>query len=148
MKLQQKQDYTILIAAVFLVLFGLVMLASASANLGEHKLGDNYFYVRHQLLYGILAGLILFFVTSKIYYGIYEKLAMPFLILSLVLLLLIYTPFGVKAGGALRWLSLGNITFQPSEFLKLTSVIYFAAWLSGDKERQQNFWRGFVLLSW
>lgn len=141
---KHKPDYVIFACAAFLILFGLVMLSSASANLGQSKLNDNYFYLRHQFLYGFLIGLVLFFATSKIYYGIYEKLAVPFIVVGILLLLLIFTPLGLKAGGAMRWIQLGNFTFQPSEFIKFASVIYFAAWLAGDKERQNNLWRGFV----
>ncbi len=141
---KHKPDYVILACVAFLILFGLVMLSSASANLGESKLNDNYYYLRHQFLYGFLIGLALFFITSKIYYGIYEKLAVPLIIVAIILLLLIFTPLGIKIGGATRWLLFGGFTFQPSEFIKLASVIYFSAWLAGDKDRQNNLWKGFV----
>ncbi len=143
-KSKQKQDYVILGCVAFLILFGLLMLASASLNFGKDKLDDNYFYIRHQFLYGVLLGVIFFLITSRLYYGVYEHLAMPLLALAIILLALVYTPLGVRAGGALRWLTIGPFTFQPAEFLKLATVIYFAAWLSHDRERQNNFWRGFV----
>ncbi len=144
LKFKQRQDYIILGCTAFLILFGLLMLASASLNLGKDKLDDNYFYVRHQFFYGILLGIIVLLTTSRVYYGVYERLAVPLLILAIFLLILIYTPLGVKAGGALRWLTIGSFTFQPSEFLKMATIIYFAAWLSRDRERQSSFWRGFM----
>jgi len=141
---RHQPDYIILACVAFLILFGFVMLSSASANLGQSKLGDNYFYLRHQFIYGFLIGLVIFFVTSKIYYGVYEKLALPFLILSIILLLLIFSPLGIRAGGALRWLTFGPFTVQPSELLKIASIIYFAAWLSGDNDRQKTLLKGFL----
>ncbi len=140
----RKPDYFIILCVAFLILFGLVMLVSASADLGKNKFDDSYFYIKHQLIYGLIPGIIGFFLALKIYYGVYEKWALPILGFTILLLLLVFTPLGFKAGGAERWLQIGSITFQPSELLKLSFVIYFAAWLSGDEERQKSFRRGLL----
>ena len=64
----------------------------------------------------------------------------PFLILSIGLLVAIFIPgFGVKAKGAARWISLGFFSFQPAEVLKLSLIIYFAAWFSGRREKVRNW---------
>jgi cell division protein FtsW len=127
-----------------LVLLGLVMLGSASANLGINRAGDSYYFLKHQLLYGLLPGIIGLLICSKIYYGIYERLALPILIGSIGLLLLLFTPLGVTSGGALRWLAIGPIMFQPAELVKMGIIIYFAAWLAGAKERQESAIKGLL----
>ncbi len=66
------------------------------------------------------------------------------LILTLVLLALVFTHFGIRFGGATRWLQLGPISFQPSELLKITYIIYLASWLSSKSNRSQEFWAGYV----
>ena len=67
--------------------------------------------------------------------------------LSLVLTLLVFVPkIGVTHNGARRWLSLGGISFQPAEFLKIAFIIYFSAWLSGVKEKVATFRYGLLPL--
>lgn len=137
-------DYVIIAAVAFLVVVGLVMLASASSNLGKLRFGDSYYYLKHQLIFGLAIGLIGFFLASNIYYRFYEKMTFVLLIISVGLLLLVFTSLGVEAGGANRWLKLGPLVFQPAEFLKITMIIYLAAWLSRKKERITSFAKGLL----
>lgn len=129
-------DYFIIATTVLLVIFGLVILASASSHMAQIKFGDSYYYLKHQLLSGLILGILGFFLGARIYYRYLEKMAIPLLVIGVLLLLLVYTPLGVGAGGATRWIAIGPITFQPSEILKFIFVIYLAAWLSHNKERQ------------
>lgn len=141
-----KPDYLIIVCLLFLVIFGLVTLASASSNLGQEKFGDSFYYLKHQLFYGFGVGLIGFAAAYKIYYRRYQKLAVVLLLVSIAALILVFTPFGFRAGGAERWVKLGPITFQPAELLKITFILYVAAWLAGDKARHKSFYGGFVPL--
>jgi len=140
----KRPDYLIVICIAVLVLFGLAMLASASSNLGKTKFGDSYYYLKHQMIYGFSVGLVGFFIGAKIFYRRYRPFALFFLLGTIVLLLLVFTPLGVETNGATRWLAIGPLTFQPSELLKITFVMYLAAWLSRSSERDRSFWRGFV----
>ncbi|MEK7653818.1 MAG: putative peptidoglycan glycosyltransferase FtsW [Patescibacteria group bacterium] len=137
-----KPDYLIVACLVFLVLAGLLALASASSNLGQEKFNDSFYYLKHQIFNGLSFGLIGFFLAYSIYYRRYQKLALIFLLATLVLTALVFTSLGLKAGGADRWLKIGPVTFQPAEFLKLSVIIYFAAWLAGQNERNSSFWKG------
>lgn len=137
-------DYLMLFCVSFLILFGLVMLSSASSNLSKDKFADSYYYLKHQLMYGLSLGLVGFFAASRIYYGNYQKWAFYLLSGSLVAMLLIFTPLGLKAGGADRWLALGPLTIQPAELLKITFIMYVAAWLGGNTDRQSSVLRGFL----
>lgn len=144
---RRRHDYVIMITVIFLVAVGLVMLASASSNLGKLKFGDSYYFLKHQLLFGLSIGILGFFLASRVYYRYYEKLTFILLLISIALLLLVFTSLGVEAGGAVRWLKLGPLSFQPSEILKLTLVVYLAAWLSRKKERVDSFFTGFLPFS-
>lgn len=137
-------DYVIIFCTFILVIFGLVMLASASSDLGQIKFGNSYFYLRHQLLYGLSIGLIGFWLASKFYYRHYQNLAVALLVGSLVPLFLLFTPLGITFGGATRWLGIGSFAFQPSELLKISFIVYLASWLGSKSYRQQSFWGGFV----
>lgn len=119
-----------------LVIFGLIILSSAGIVEGQKKFGSAYYYMVHQILYGVLPGLALFFILSRINYKIWRKLALPILIIAVGLLVLVFAPatgFGLK--GAQRWLNFRFFTFQPSEFLKLAFIIYLAAWFSRREGR-------------
>lgn len=120
------------------------MLTSASSDLGQFKFQDSYFYLKHQLLYGLTAGVAGFWFASKFYYRHYQKLAILFLMASLIMLVLVFTPMGVVSGGASRWIEIGPVTFQPSELLKISFIIYLASWLGNKSYRQENFFSGFL----
>ncbi len=141
---EKSPDYFITACVAFLIFFGLVMLASASADLGKIKFDDNFYFIKHQLLRGFLPGLIGFLLALKIYYGAYEKYSFLFLAFNVLLLLLIFSNLGLSAKGAERWLELGPLSIQPSEILKLSFIVYLAAWLSGEKERQYSLYKGFI----
>jgi len=141
-------DYVFISCVVILTVFGLVMLSSASSDLGKIKFNDTYYYLKHQLLYGLSFGIIGFLFASFVHYRFWRKIAVPLLIVSLFLLLLVFTRLGFSHAGANRWLDIGPLSFQPAEFLKFTFIIYLAAWLSSKKDktfgRQKNFLSGYL----
>lgn len=137
-------DYLFIALALLLTLFGLVMLTSASSDLGKAKFGDSYYYLTHQLYYGLAFGFFGFFLGLSIYFGLWEKFGTPLLILNIVLLLLVFSSLGVSIKGGDRWLGFGQFTFQPGEILKLTFFVYLAAWVSKNQSRSKKFVEGFL----
>ena len=85
MKTSKKPDYILIISVFALVIFGLIALSSASAVLSYEKFGSNYYYFTHQLIYGVIFGVIALLITSKIDYHYWKKLAVLMLFLTLVL---------------------------------------------------------------
>lgn len=141
-----KPDYLIVFCLAFLVIFGLITLASASSNLGQAKFNNSLYYLKHQIFYGLSLGLLGFAAAYKIRYRHYEKIAIFLLILSVAMLVLVFTPLGFEAGGAERWIRFGPLTFQPAEILKITFILYLAAWLARQGERHSSFYKGFLPL--
>jgi len=139
-----KPDYLILFCVAALVIFGLVILTSASSHLGRIKFGDTYYYLKHQIVYGLSIGLFGFLAAFFIPYRFYRKISLIAILISIFLLFLVFTPLGFSAGGADRWLKLGPLIFQPSEIVKLTFILYLAAWLSTDSERSKSFLKGLI----
>lgn len=139
-------DIVIIVLFSLLVVFGLAVLASASSQLGAAQFGDSSYFLKHQIYYGLSLGLIGFFIASKIYYAAYNNkiFLISFLAFSLILVLLVFTPLGITAKGATRWLALGPFSFQPAEFLKLSLVMYLASWLAFKDHRQKAFKAGFL----
>lgn len=122
-------DYTLIILIAVIVIFGIIMLWSASVVSGFQKFGDSYHYLKHQLLYGVLFGAAAFLITSRISYTFWKKYAFPLVIATATLLLFVLIPgIGAEYLGARRWIDLGFL-FQPSELAKLTFLLYLAAWL-------------------
>lgn len=139
-------DYPILITVFLLTIFGLMMLASASSDLGKTRFDNSYYYLQHQIYYGLSLGIVGFFTGLYLPLGWFKKLSIFALLLSVMSLIIVFTPLGSSAGTAAeRWIDIGPTTFQPSEILKLTFVFYLAAWLSNAKsKRSEDLIQGFV----
>ncbi|MEK7195955.1 MAG: FtsW/RodA/SpoVE family cell cycle protein, partial [Patescibacteria group bacterium] len=116
-------DYPILITVFLLTVFGLMMLASASSDLGKTKFDNSYYYLQHQIYYGLSLGIVGFFAGLYLPLRWYKKFSTFALLLSVMSLIIVFTPLGYSAGTAAeRWIAVGPVTFQPSEILKLTFV--------------------------
>ncbi|RJQ14012.1 putative lipid II flippase FtsW [Candidatus Parcubacteria bacterium] len=138
-------DIPLAITILFVLLFGLLMLASASFSLSYKNFGHNYYYLKHQIFFGVISGLIFLFIGFKTPYEFWKKIAPAAFIFSLILMLLVFLPhIGQEIRGAKRWLEIGGISFQPSELLKLTMVIYMAALFANKNWQANSFLRGFV----
>jgi cell division protein FtsW len=140
-----KPDYFLIAVVFILTIFGLAMLASASSDLGKMKFNDSYYYLKHQIFYGLSVGIVGFALGYLIYYRYLKKIAFPLLILSIGTLTLVFTKFGLELQNANRWLKIGPLSFQPAEVVKLVFIIYLAAWLSNVQiKRAKNFSEGLV----
>lgn len=141
----RQPDYILLVTVSILVVFGLIMISSASIALSQERFHESYYYLKSQVFRGVLPGLALALVVYFIPYQFWRKLALPLLIVSIAGLVLVFLPgIGLELGGAKRWLSFASITFQPSEILKLPLIIYLAAWLANKGEEIKRFSTGLV----
>jgi len=136
-------DYLLSIAVFALVVFGLIMVSSASVVQSYENTGDTYYYFKHQLIYGVIFGLIAMFVFSRIPYEKYKKLGLIMLVVTFILLILVLI-FGQTLGGSRSWIIIGGFSFQPTEFVKLLFVIYLAVWLEKRRDKLQSFREGFL----
>lgn len=129
----------LLAITLVLLVFGLIVLSSAGIVEGQKKFGSSYYYLNHQLL-GVAVGLAAMFILSRIDYRFWKKVSILVLIGSLILLILVFIPpFGHGLKGAMRWINIGGFSFQPSEILKLSLIIYLAAWFGNRDERIKNW---------
>jgi cell division protein FtsW len=138
----KKTDLTLLGVTGALLVFGILMLASVSASFSQNKFGNTYYFLNHQLI-NIAAGIIIGFVAFKVNLNILKKY-LPFLLFgNLALMFLVFLPgIGISAGGAARWLNLGFTSIQPSEFLKITFILYLASWLNTRISRKNKLSAG------
>jgi len=129
-------DYPLVVGSTILILLGILILASVSVSFAQEKYGSTYYFLKHQIIYGIIPGLFLGFLAYKFPLSLLKKLAFVFFVVNLIFLALVFAPeIGTKLGGAARWVNLGPISFQPSEFLKLTFILYLAAWMASRTKK-------------
>ncbi|NQV13168.1 MAG: putative lipid II flippase FtsW [Parcubacteria group bacterium] len=142
---KHKPDYWLVITVMVLLVIGLVILSSASAVVSYENFGNNYQYLKHQLFYGVLFGLLAMIITSRVNYRFWKKFAAILLGVTLVLLLAVFIPgIGLEYGGARRWISLGAATMQPTEVVKLTFILYLATWLEKRQKGIRDWKFGFL----
>ena len=121
-------DYFLLIMVGILIILGIIIITSVSASVLPE---DPTFYLFRHLTRGVIPGLLLGFAAFKIPLHFLKKYSVILLLLNLFLVALVFLPkIGLTFGGASRWINLGIVTFQPSELLKLTFILYLAAWLA------------------
>ncbi len=123
---KKENDWVLITTVVLLAAFGLVMVYSSSYVIGYDRFGDPHHFFKKQLQW-IFISTVLFVVFLKIPYRFYQKIVFPIVLASIILLVLVsFTPLGIGTNGATRWLKVGPITIQPSEFVKLWMIIYLA----------------------
>lgn len=134
-----------LVSIGMLLFFGMAMLLAASGVLAYNRFDDNLYYLKKQLINGIIPGIIFFFIASRIPYRKLKRFALPLFLFSLFLLALVFAPvIGLSLKGAARWLQFGSFTFQPSEILKLCFIVYLAAFFESKKQRVTDIAEGLV----
>ncbi len=144
-KTEKKSDRVFFYVILVLLVFGLIMIASAGISYSKTRFDDAYFFFKRQFFYGFLPGLAILYITQKINYHFWKKISFPLFVLSIIFLILVFVPgFGSKIYGASRWVQLGTFSFQPSEMLKFSLIIYLAAWLETQRERVADFFEGLV----
>jgi len=139
-------DTMILLTTLSLVGVGIVMIYSSSFILARERYGEGFFFLKKVIIL-VPMGITLMLLTAKIKYQLYSKLAYPLLFLSLILLCLVWVPgLGREAGGSTRWIKLAGLSFQPSEFAKLSLIIFLSYRLSKNKNIKE-FYKGYLPLA-
>ncbi len=137
-------DYTLLLMTLLLVGLGLTMIYSASAILAKERMHDSLYFLKRELA-AVVLGMIGLVVARLLPLKIFQKMVYPFLGVTLVLMLAVFIPsLGSRVGGATRWLRLGPVSLQPSEFAKLALIFFLSYVLSKKKEKIKAFAVGFM----
>ncbi len=140
----KKESQQLLIVTVTLICMGIVMIYSSSSCYAYEKFYDSAFYLKRHILHFII-GLVLALFIAKFGYRKIKDYTRVLFIVSLFSLILVLLPgIGHEAGGAKRWLRLGGLGFQPSEFAGLFLIIYLADLLERKETYIKNFFYGFL----
>ncbi len=134
-------DYPLLTAALALLLFGIVMVGSATMH--RYAAAPYFFVSRH--LFAVMLGLVAGVIVMRIPIDRWERWGPLLYILGIVLLVLVLIPgIGRSVNGAQRWISLGGFNLQSSEFMKLFVMLYLAGYLTRKQQEVTTSVWGFI----
>ncbi len=126
---------------IVILITGIGLFSFVSASLGILAKNESEFYnvIFSQIVLGLLGGFAALWLTMKIPYLFWRKHAFYIFLTTLILTIAVFIPqLGFSHGGAQRWISLGPVSFQPAEILKIGFVIYFATWLAWTQKKNQD----------
>jgi cell division protein FtsW len=137
-------DQGLIVCVLLLLMFGLIMMTSASIEIASSDYGDAFYYLKKQVIFmlmGAIAGLVAFNIPIRFY----RAWSMPLMLLGVGLLILVLVPgIGREVNGSTRWLNLGFMTLQASEPAKVFIVIFIATYLSVHHQYVISSWKGFA----
>ncbi len=132
---REKGDVPLLVCVCAMVVFGCVMIYSASSYVGEVQYGDSLYFVKKQILGAVAGGAVMAFFCIFPYRKL-EKFRYAALIVSAALLALVFVPgIGVTNYGATRWIGFGSFTIQPSEIAKYAYALFAAAYFAKNPHK-------------
>lgn len=134
-----RSDRILLGIVAVLVLFGFFMLASSLLGPTAKKTGTFYSTLFHQILVGLVVGGFFLLIANYIPYQFWRKVSLPLFLATFFLTVLVFTPLGFEYAGARRWINIGPLFFQPSEFLKFGFLVYLSSWLASRKKEVSSF---------
>lgn len=141
---QPSGDVVLLVLVVAMVLFGLLMVYSASFIFAGERTGDGFTFIKKQLLYAVM-GMVALWVASRVPHQRWYQWAPVALFTVLTLLVLVMVPgIGARVGGAQRWISLGAFRFQPAELAKIVGVMFVGRQLVRHQRELYLFQKGVI----
>jgi len=126
----------LMLGIAVLSLFGVLMVYDSSVAIAIRDFSNQYYFAQEQLKWLLIGGIVSV-IVSKIRYSTWYRFALPFLLGTMALLLIVFLPgIGVSALGAHRWINFGFFILQPAELTKLVMIVYLAAWFSHPEARR------------
>src|SRR5690625_1969602 len=139
-------DLYLLTLICCLVILGMFMVYSSSHIWSEYKYGDSFFYVKRQMIFTVV-GIICMFMITYISYINWKRYVNYILVSCFILLIIVLIPgIGIVRGGAQSWIGIGAFSIQPSEFVKLSLIIFIAERLTVYGKKITSFFIGFFPL--
>jgi cell division protein FtsW len=137
-------DLVLTLSTSALLLIGLIMVTSASVSVAEHALGNPFYYFEHQLMF-VALGLVACAIAVTIPMHIWERLALPLMVIAFAMLVLVLIPgIGHSVNGSRRWARLGFMNFQVSELARVLLLIYVAGYAVRRQEEIKSDIKGFL----
>ena len=127
-----------------LLLVGLVMVSSASMSIAAKDLGDPFYFLERQLVFGFV-GLLFAWVITRVPAMLWDKYSLALLLLGLLLLLLVLIPgLGATVNGARRWMRIGPMNFQVSELARVLVLTWVCSYCVRKREELLRTFKGLL----
>jgi len=142
-KARKHMDTALVVIILALLIYGAIMVFSASYPAALHKTGDSFHFIRKHVGFAA-AGVVVMFLVSFIDYRVYRRFLWPVMAVAAALLVLVMVPgIGTDLGTvATRWINLRFTTFQPSEFAKFAVILYFSHFVALNYKQMGDFKHG------
>lgn len=138
-------DFLLVFLTMSLVIFGVVMVFSASYYNAISEEGNPYYFLIRDGVWAAIGTVFMFFMTRINYRMLCTKqVAMSLLVVGTVCLLLVFSPLGVTINSATRWVGIGGFTIMPGEVAKLVVIIFMSWYLGSKPERILSFREGII----
>ncbi len=135
---------SVLLITLLLLVYGLIMMTSASVEIASSRFGDSLYYFKRQIIFACV-GLVGIVITLQIPMYLWKRFCVLLLVGSYFLLFLILIPgVGHEVNGSTRWLDLGFFRLQPSELAKVFITLYIASFLERHIDDVREQWSGFL----
>lgn len=138
-------DFPLVILTMGILIFGIIMVFSASYYTSINDAGNPYAYLIRDCAWACV-GVAAMVFAATVDYHIYYKFAKPIMYISVILLLLLLTPLGIERNYAVRWLGVGGITIMPGELAKPAAIIFTSWFLSRNPKIIKSFTKGVLPL--
>lgn len=136
--MNSKIDSYILFSVFVLIVIGLIAVYSSTSIEFPDSKTNQFHYLKRQL-FTLTIGIIIMILAYKVRLEYINKLALPLLLISLVVLLLVFTSLGSTVKGATRWIKISFFSFQPSELVKLSMIVFLAWYMSRESFKRDSF---------
>ncbi len=145
MKRKKSPDSVLIVITFILLGIGLVMVFSSSIHQGMNRYNDAFHFLKRQMIFAVM-GLIAMYIASRFDFWQWKKFVGIFFGLNFLLLIAVLIPgIGVVRNDAQRWINIGFMQFQPSDFTKFALIIFASNYIS-KKERLTKFFFGILPL--
>lgn len=138
----KKMDKYLFVSCIIISIFGLIMIYSSSSVWSSYKFGDPFKYIKNQGLF-LIVGMISMYLISKIDYKKYYKYSNKIFIICFILIILVLI-VGTERNGSKSWFGIGSFGIQPSEFMKLSMIIFTSKYLYNNKKEISNIKKGVI----
>lgn len=142
--MKNKTSIYLFLITIALVIFGIIMIYSASSIWADYKFGDSFKYVKHQSIFAII-GIFIMLVLRKINYRFYyDKSSLIFVICVILLILVLIPGIGSVRNGSRSWFGIGPFGVQPSEAVKISLIILTSKYLSKSNKFTKDLKKGVI----
>lgn len=140
-----KYDSPLFLVVLILVVFGVVMVYSASSFKAQEYFNDSHHFLLNHII-RVTVGFTAMFVAMKIDYHIWLKISPLLLLLTFgTLIFLLVGPNVEKIRGSLRWITMGKFQFQPSDFARLALILFLSSSLGKEEFKIRSPQKSFII---